>query len=114
MGDSMIPNTVNTGAIVYKILLVKDLLNDERSQKLTGLVSINEATIKIEKGVDVQTQAMTIFHELIHHIMMVSGHDSDLSADATEDFIDALASGILTILRLNPEIRDMVGGLDND
>ena len=110
----MIPNSVNTGAIIYKILLVKDLLNDERSQKLTGLVSINDATIKIEKGVDMQYQAMTIFHELIHHIMMVSGHDSDMSTEATEDFIDALASGMLTILRLNPEIREMVGGLDND
>lgn len=111
----MIPNSVNTGAIVYKVLLIKDLLNDERSQKLTGLVSINDGTIKIEKGIDEQYQAMTLLHELIHHVMMVSGHDTDIpSQEATEDFIDALASGILTILRLNPEIRDMVGGLDND
>ena len=108
----MIPNEINLGSIIYKILLVRDLLDDERAKKLTGQISINEAVIKIEKDIDPQLQAMTMIHEILHHIMMVTGHDADVRPELIENFIDAIAGGFLTMLRLNPEFYKFIGELD--
>ena len=109
----MLPNEINLGPIVYKVVYIRDLLDDERNKKLTGLISINDATIKIEKDVGIQLQAMTLIHEIIHHIIMASGHESDLRQESLEGFIDAISSGFLTTLRLNPNLLEFIGELDD-
>lgn len=108
----MIPKRIDLGSIVYDVVLVSGLLDDERAKKLTGQISINDATIKVEGDIDPQLQAMTIIHEIVHHILMVSGHDSDVRPETIEDFIDALANGILITIRLNPDLTKFIGELD--
>lgn len=109
----MIPKRVSLGSIVYDIELVDGLLDDERSKKLNGQISINDATIRIEEKSNPQTQAMVLFHEIVHHIMMVTGHESDVRPDVAESFIDALSGGFLATLRLNPDLIKFIGELDD-
>jgi len=109
----MMPKKIDLGSIVYSILPIKDLLDDERAKKITGQISINDATIKIENDINSQLQAMTIIHEIIHHILMVSGHDEDIRPEIVEDFIDALANGMLITMRLNPDLIKFIGELDD-
>lgn len=109
----MIPKNIDLGSIIYNVTLVKDLLDDERAKKLNGQISINDAIIKIEESANPQLQAMVLIHEIIHHIMMVTGHDSDIRPDILEDFIDAISNGFLITLRLNPDLTKFIGELDD-
>ena len=108
-----IPKSIDLGSLIYKVEQVDKLLDADGGTKLSGQISANKATIRVETGNDPQMQAITILHEVFHHIIRSSGQDGAVHPDREEEIIEALASGWLAALRRNPSLIKMVEDLDD-
>jgi len=94
---------VKIGPIKYKIVEKKRLTNHGRDTKLDGSASYSHCRIGIEKGLNKQAKRLTLWHEIIHCILVQNGvgeHD--------ERVVDAMAYGILDVLQDNPELNERV------
>lgn len=88
---------VQIGPIVYEVLHLPDLCGP--SGALMGDFNASRARIRINADDDPQVQIVTLWHELIHALLYTAGY-----RDHDEQQIDALAHGLVQVLRDNPEI----------
>ena len=107
-----LPKKIDLGSIVYEVEQVDRLLDADGGTKLSGQISANKALIRVETGNDDQMQALTVIHEVFHHILRGSGQEGAIHPEREEEVIEALASGWLAALRQNPGIMKMVEDLD--
>ena len=107
-----LPKSLDLGSIIYKVEEVDKLLDTDGGTKLTGSISANKATIRVESRHDAQMQALTIIHEVFHHILRSTGQEASVDPEREEALIEALTSGWLAALRNNPDILRMVEDLD--
>jgi hypothetical protein len=88
---------IQIGPIVYEVLYIPELCGPNGS--LCGDISSSKARIRINADDDPQVQVVTLWHEVIHGILFSAGiteHD--------EVHVDAMAYGLVQVLRDNPEI----------
>ena len=104
----MIPRKIDLGSIVYKVESVKGLLDADGGTKLSGQISANSATIRVESNHNPQMQALTVLHEVVHHILRASGQEGAIDPAREEDVIEAVSGGLLSALRNNPGLIRMV------
>ena len=107
-----LPKKIDLGSIVYEVEQVDRLLDADGGTKLSGQISANQALIRVEAGNDHQMQALTIIHEVFHHILRSSGQEDAIHPEREENVIEALGTGWLAVLRQNPGIMKMVEDLD--
>ena len=92
---------VKIGAIEYKIVEEKGLTDSSGDTKLDGRCGWHNCEIHIEKKMSLQTKQLTVWHEVIHAILIHAGvnkHD--------EQLINILSYGIMDVLENNPEMRN--------
>jgi Zn-dependent peptidase ImmA (M78 family) len=92
--------TVKVGPIKYKIIKKKRLTNHGRDTKLDGSASYSHCRIGIEKGLAKQAKRLTLWHEIVHCILVqnsINEHD--------EHVVNAIAYGIMDVLQHNKELR---------
>lgn len=94
--DTGIPQSVRVGAFEYTIRIEDDL--KDGSQKLDGWIQHSQTLILLDRSLSAQVMRVTLWHEVLHGIMVQAGHDDVLK----DPEIEALAHGIVGVLRDNP------------
>lgn len=93
--------TIKIGPIDFIVKDVTDL-RDEDGAKLDGSLLHGSCEILLEKSLHPQIKQMTLWHEIIHAILVQAGRRED---GQNEGLIDSLAYGIAAVLRRNKEIK---------
>ena len=61
-----------------------------------------QGTIKVETGLDSYMDRTTLLHEIMHAILRQQGR---YYCKAEEEYVTALANGVITVLDDNPKLR---------
>ena len=91
-------STVRIGCIDYAIT-VEDSLVDDDGNEIFGQCAYDACEIQILSRLAAQTKLATLWHEIVHAILIDCGY-----ADHDEQMVSALAHGILSVLKNNPKI----------
>lgn len=94
---TQMPREIRIGAIAYQVATVEELADGQ----LHGDINFGKCRIRIAADGDVQKQHVTLWHEVLHGILYQAG-----MTDQDEQTIDALAYGIVQVLRDNPKLHD--------
>ena len=91
-----------SGGIEYEVEYVPDLRDGDA--RLNGWIQYDPSKISIEAKLGEQMTAQVVWHEILHGIATQAGRHNELK----ENTIDALAYGIVQVLRDNPELVRMI------
>lgn len=92
--------TIKIGCIDYAVDIVALLEDDERNE-IFGQVAYDESEIRILGRLSPQAKIATLWHEVIHAILIEAG----FTGDHNEQMVSAIAHGILGVLKNNPRIE---------
>jgi len=95
---------IKIGGMVYQVVEVQGLTNGDKDTKLNGHIKYNDCEICVEAGLSPQAKLQTIWHEIVHGILTQSG-----APKQNELMIDALAYGIVDVLKNNPWLTETAG-----
>jgi hypothetical protein len=96
-------DSVKIGGIDYSIERVRDL-RDEDGKKLDGRITYNATHIKIDSDTSDQAFVQILWHEILHGIETQAGRCGEVK----EPTIDALAFGIIQVMRDNPQLVKLI------
>lgn len=100
--DTMfIPNNVKIGPRIFIVRFVDNLVDIEGTQRLNGHILYDKAIIKIDTGLALVSQRLTLIHEIVHGIA------DYLDVDMSEKDVSLMANGITAMLMDNPEVVKM-------
>lgn len=83
-------------------LLEHEFLVTEREfddSEVLGHASIHTNTITLKEDIPVDSQHSTLLHEIVHLIIRLAG-----MKDMSEEDVDAMATGMLSLIRNNAEL----------
>ncbi len=86
--------TIRVGAVDYMVYQVRGLRAD--GEDCLGTVRYGPSEMELDAGMGEQHRRVTAWHEVLHAIVRQAGHD-----DLPEPVVDALAYGIVEVLRDN-------------
>ncbi|MCY6958276.1 hypothetical protein [Clostridium brassicae] len=95
-----IPNKIKLGWRNYKIKY-EDNPTDSEGDLLCGDIDYINEIIRLNKNIPLQTQELTLIHELFHGIFNAMGRN-DLSVD--ENLIDGISERLYEIIKDNPQL----------
>ena len=93
-----LPKSVKIGGIVYDIVEVERLLDADNHDKLDGQIKYNKSEISIEKNMSDQIKISTLWHEVIHGILMQA------DVEVEEKLITILGFAICGFVQDNKEL----------
>lgn len=82
------------GPIAYQVV------ETELNGNLCGDIDTMKCRIRIEQSMAPDIKRVTLWHEIVHGILFAAG-----ITDHSEIQVDALAHGLVQLLRDNPELR---------
>jgi hypothetical protein len=94
--------TIRIGCLEYTIKEVDKLVDDD-DRPIYGQVAYGDCEILIWKELDPQVRRATLWHEIIHAILVNAGY----VGEHDEQMVSAISHGIYDVLLDNPEIADM-------
>lgn len=94
-----LPNKVQIGAIAYTINEITMAIDADKPTRTVGQILVDSAVIDIAADLHPQVKIHTLWHETFHGILNAAGQD-----DQPEHIIDALAHGVVMLLRDNPNL----------
>lgn len=92
-------NQVIIGPLIYAVVEVEELASAHGL--LYGDIDYGRCRIRVAAESDPQIKRVTLWHEILHGIL----NGAAITADHNEQHIDALAHGIVQVLRDNPDLR---------
>lgn len=101
----MIKN-VMIDAVRYAVEETKDIILVD-GQACRGSVDYNKAVIKLisdKEALGEGRRTQTLMHEVIHALLFERGCEEW----EDEELVDALASGVINLIRQNPELVDLI------
>lgn len=98
--------TVKIGAIVYEIVDVENL--SDHGEKLDGHITYDDSCIRLEKGMETQARRATLWHEILHAILIQAGYSKH-----AEGQVEALSFGIMEVLENNSWLAKSPSGDKN-
>jgi hypothetical protein len=98
---------IQIGPVLYEVLFLHELCNEGGA--LMGDFNSNKARIRVNADDDEQVQVVTLWHEIVHGILYTAG-----IRDHDETLIDALAFGLVQVMRDNPEIIPRYDAVESD
>ena len=93
-------SVIRIGPIDYTVEYIQDLRDGDR--KLDGWFHFASSRILIDESLSEQARRQVLWHEIIHGLFFLAGELP--TPERKEDFIDALASGVMNVIRDNPEL----------
>jgi hypothetical protein len=90
---------IQIGPIRYEVVEVAELASAKG--ELYGDIDYSKCRIRIAAESDAQVKRVTLWHEILHGILTGAAQ----TEDHNEAHIDALAHGIILLLRDNPALR---------
>ena len=91
-----LPTTVQIGPIQYSV-------QQWKLKNACGDTTYAKSRIRISNDLSEGVQAVTLWHEIVHGILFGAGFYAGFHDEHT---IDALAHGLVDVLRDNPELRE--------
>lgn len=98
-----IPTKLHIGGITYRVELESGELRDESDHKLCGEIDYQAALIRVKRDMAPSRIIQTLMHEIVHGIANAS------CMYPSEEDVDRVASGIIAVLRENPELYELLG-----
>jgi hypothetical protein len=95
-----LPKNIRILAIDFKTKEIARLTNEENSEKFQGMILYRDSVIAVEKKLEEQQKFQTLWHEILHGLNTQMGFER-----LPEETIDALAYGIVAVLRDNKYLR---------
>ncbi len=92
-------DSVKVGPLEYPVFVVENLASPE-GENLLGELVYKDARIMLDPDQDENVQVLTLWHEIMHAILMQTGH----CRDDDEGLADALSFAIVQLLRDNPTL----------
>ena len=86
------------GPISLEIVISKKV-RTHCGEECAGAIDLERGIIEIEEGLDPQYQDIVLWHEVVHAIRFLAG------TVVPEEAVACLASGIVDVLRRNPDMR---------
>lgn len=90
---------VKIGGMIFDVIRVDELKHPSDNRRLDGNIRYGECKIYIDTSLSCQAELQTIWHEVIHGILVQAGMSE--AADK-EDVIEAIAYGVMAVLYDNP------------
>lgn len=87
---------VRIGCINYKVVDVEGL-QDEDGESIYGQVAYDACEIRLLAGLDPQARTATLWHEIVHAILVNAG----FVGDHDEQMVSAISHGICAVLSDN-------------
>ena len=103
-----IPQNVLVDAIKYTIEETNDVLV-EGNQVCIGLITYADGKIQLDKSIGEGCKPQVLMHELIHAITAAR---MPVDFEQDETYVDALASGVVNLIRQNPELVNYIRGVE--
>jgi hypothetical protein len=91
-----LPKTIRIGGFDYDIVIT-DGLRSERDERLSGQIACEDLEVRVSADISDRFRPLVLWHEIIHGILQHAG-----ISDHNEQQIEALAYGIMQVLRDNP------------
>jgi hypothetical protein len=88
---------IKIGPIVYELVDVAGLHDQEDRCKLDGHIRYGPCIIELEKNLSPQARCQVLWHEVLHAILAHAGYQKH-----DDCLLDALAYGIMAVLQDNP------------
>ncbi len=95
---------VKIGGIVFDVVRVHELKHPTDNRRLDGHIIYGKCKIDLDDDMAPQAELQTIWHEIIHGILVQAGCSE--TADK-EDVVDAMAYGIMAVLYDNPQLGNV-------
>ncbi len=95
--------TVRIGVLDYQIRVV-DQLRASDDCKLYGEIDFAAGTIRLDAAMRPAFRAVVLWHEIVHGIIEMSG------LAQSEETANAIAHGVLQVLRDNPWLAPLTAG----
>jgi hypothetical protein len=86
---------IQIGPIAYKVV-------ETDIPSICGDINTVECQIRLNKAMKPDIRQVTLWHEVVHGILFAAGQ-----TDHDEVLTDAIAHGIVQVLRDNPQLRDI-------
>ena len=99
--------SLNFGSAIYKIEY-EERLRSTDDQRLSGSISHSQCVITLDPSADAQSIADTIIHESIHFFLAHYGQEGAVNPARLEELVQSVANGVLTVMRLNPQLVKML------
>lgn len=99
-----IPQNVLVDAIKYTIEETNNVLV-EGNQVCIGLITYADGKIQLDKNIGEGCKPQVLMHELIHAITAAR---MPIDFEQDETYVDALASGVVNLIRQNPDLVDYI------
>jgi hypothetical protein len=93
---------IRIGSVDYQIKRTVGLVDGD-DKKMAGRIRYDSAIIEIEQRLAPVIALQVLWHEVLHALLTQSGH-----YDQDEPLLDAIAYGLVGILRDNPWLLDAV------
>jgi Zn-dependent peptidase ImmA (M78 family) len=93
----MLRKSVKIGGDVFRINYVP-LLCEGRERILAGLISYDDALIKIGTDRAVSRQKQTLWHEAVHAIIKLRGVETHVDDEQLETLVDQIAEGLNALM----------------
>lgn len=94
-----LPKTIRIGGFDYDVV-EKERLRNEQDVRLSGQIACEDLEIRVDSDISDRFRPLVLWHEVIHGILQHAG-----ISDHNEQQIEALAYGIMQVLRDNPWLR---------
>lgn len=93
---------IRIGGIDYEVEEVPNLCTEDGAKRLNGDIFHDRCQIRVDQNLSPQIKSVTVWHEIIHGILTQAG-----ARKQDETQIEALAYGIVQVLRDNPQLLEM-------
>lgn len=96
--------TIRMGVLDYAVQVEQDLRSSEDS-KLYGEILYGAGTIRVDASAKPAFQAVVLWHELVHGLLEQAGQEQ------SEATCNAIAFGLVQLLRDNPDLPAVTAAL---
>jgi hypothetical protein len=93
--------TVRIGPIDYEMELIEELQTED-GESADGWICYADGAIRLDAALHPQLRRVTLWHEILHAILTQTGRQRH-----NEGELDALAHGIVQVLRDNPDLGEL-------
>lgn len=107
------PKKIDLGAVIYQVEVIPQLVDAYDKKRLMGEIKHSLSRIQLDANAEVQAMATTLMHEIVHYFIMEYGQITAIAPDRMEEIVTAFATGLIQLIRRNPDLIKFIQELDD-
>lgn len=100
--------TVKIGSLLYDVIRVPGLKDDDSGDVLFGDIQYNKQLIRLNEEMTFSHEKVVLLHEMLHGILYTAGIDEMVKNKDIEIIIEAIAHGIINLFSENPDLYEFM------